>query len=200
MTIRVRPGFFLTVVLYYIAQRAGLFRWVVSAVLLHELGHTAVIYLCGGRVEGLTLGAGGLCMDYDGDFSAGQEISIALAGPAANLLCAFFCAVLYRRGAEAFSYAAGVHALLAFWNLLPVRTLDGGGVLSGLLHAFLPWECAQRLFSRISLIFSCGILIFGLYIVLKTRYNISVFCLGLGLTAQSILSDISDKRICKWIV
>ena len=200
MTVRVTPGFFLTVVLYYIAQRAGLFWWVVSAVLLHELGHTAVIYACGGWVEGITLGAGGFCMDYDGDFSARQELSIALAGPAANLLCAFVCAVLYRRGADAFSCAAGVHALLAFWNLLPIRGFDGGSVLSGLLYAFLPWKRAHLLFSRISLFFSCGILIFGLYIALKTRYNISVFCLGLGLTARSILSDFSDKRICRWIV
>lgn len=200
MRVRVTPGFFLTIVLYYIAERAGLFWCVIPAVIFHELGHAAVIYAYGGWAEGIDLGAGGLRMDYNGHFSPGQEILIALAGPAANLLCAFVYAVLYRCGFDTFSYAAGVHACLAFWNLIPVHDLDGGTVLKETLHSFMPWERAELLFSRISLYFSCGILIFGLYIGLKTRYNISVFCLGLGLTAQSILSDKSDKRICKWIV
>jgi len=200
MRIRVTPGFFLTVVLYYIAERAGLFQCVVPAVVVHELGHTVMIAACGGRVEGMTLGAGGLCLDYSGNFSHKQEIFIALAGSAANFLCAFVCAVFCRRGNDALSYAAGVQVCLAVWNLLPVHDMDGGTVLKETLHSFLSWEHAELLFSRISLYFSCGILIFGLYIALKTRYNISVFCLGSGLTARSILSDKSDKRICKWIV
>lgn len=76
-----------------------------------------------------------------------DEVRVAVAGPAANLLIAFTAAVLHKlvntaaifapefreTALEALFFAVTVNLFLAFFNLLPIHPLDGSKVLAGLL-------------------------------------------------------------------
>ena len=197
MQIHVTPGFFLILAIYYVMEHSGLFWCIVPAILLHEAGHALAIRICGGRISALTFSASGLRMDYRGQFSYWCDALIAAAGPFVNLICAFLFAVLYRLGRHIWIYAAGINLILATVNLIPAESLDGGAILEALLYRFLPIPHAHRILRMVTVIFSALILIFGLYIGIKTRYNIFVLCLGAGLCVRVILSD---KEKCKWIV
>lgn len=197
MQIHVTPGFFLILAIYYAMERSGLFWCIVPAVLLHETGHALAIRICGGRITELTFSASGLRMDYRGQFSYWRDALIAAAGPVVNLICAFLFAVLYRLGRQIWIYAAGVNLILAAVNLIPAESLDGGAILEAALYRFLPVSRVHGVLRTATVIFSVLFLIFGLYIGIKTRYNISVLCLGAGLCIRAILSD---KEKCKWIV
>ena len=97
---------------------------VLSAALLHELGHWAVLRLWGAPVTALRISVFGAEMTVDGaGLSYGRELAAVLAGPAVNLLAGLLLAHL---GDPA---AAGAHLVLCAFNLLPVRPLDGGRAL-----------------------------------------------------------------------
>ena len=120
----VSGGFVLLTAWFALVNGWQLLAVILSAALLHELGHLLALGLLGGRVRALRISVFGAelvtsagCLSYPG------ELAATLAGPAVNLLCGFVLAPL---GAWT---AAGAHLALGIFNLLPVRPLDGGRAL-----------------------------------------------------------------------
>ncbi|HET9956457.1 MAG TPA: site-2 protease family protein, partial [Polyangiaceae bacterium] len=132
-----------------------------ACVLLHELGHSLVAQKFGLQVkEIILLPIGGIANLLGKPKHPGQEIAIALAGPAVNILLAgLFGAALWATGqhlggARALVASAKLPSLstfllllttgnlsLALFNLLPVFPLDGGRVLRALLE--LRWGAVR---------------------------------------------------------
>jgi Zn-dependent protease/CBS domain-containing protein len=119
---------------------AGLF---LGSLLAHELGHAVVARRAGLRVNGITLWLlGGVAQLEDEPASPGDELKVAIVGPAVSLalaagfgLAAFGLAAI---GGPALAVAVAVslavsNTVLALFNLLPAAPLDGGRVLRGLL-------------------------------------------------------------------
>jgi stage IV sporulation protein FB len=106
-----------------------------SAAALHELGHLAALRCCGVWPTAFCLSPFGAELEFPaGRLSYGQELLAALAGPGANFLCAVGLSWAARRGLPAFFFsAAGAHAVLGAFNLLPLCPLDGGRALRLLL-------------------------------------------------------------------
>ena len=132
-------------------QSAGLY-WVVAgaaavvflaSLLAHELAHALVARRNGVGVRSITLWMLGGMAELDGDPpSAGADLRIALAGPAASLVAGL---VLFGAGAAigaaggpgvavaAATWLAVMNGVLAVFNLLPGAPLDGGRVLRAVL-------------------------------------------------------------------
>jgi Zn-dependent protease len=122
------------------AAGAGLF---LASLLAHEIGHALVARRAGLRVRGITLWLlGGVAQLEDEPASPGDELRVAIVGPAVSLALA----VGFGLAAVALSVAGGpalagvvaawlalANAVLAVFNLLPAAPLDGGRVLRGLL-------------------------------------------------------------------
>ena len=112
---------------------------ILSAALLHELGHLAVLGLLGGRVTGLRISVFGAELTTDAArLSYPREIAAVLAGPGVNLLCGLLLA-----GHHAW-VAAGAHLSLCLFNLLPVRPLDGGRALYLIIAALAGPAAGER--------------------------------------------------------
>lgn len=123
--IRISGGFWLLAAWFTLVNGWQLLAVILSAALLHELGHLLVLYPLGGRVLGLRISIFGAELVTDAArLSYPGELAAVLAGPAVNLLCG----LLLARGHA--WVAAGAHLSLCLFNLLPVRPLDGGRALA----------------------------------------------------------------------
>jgi len=119
---------------------AGLF---LGSLLAHEVGHALVARRAGLRVRGITLWLlGGVAQLEDEPATPGDELRVALVGPAVSLALAIAFGLAALAGslvglpAAAVAVAAWLavgNAALAVFNLLPAAPLDGGRVLRGLL-------------------------------------------------------------------
>lgn len=161
MEIDLRPGFCVFVILLAALDRGGALLPLAGAMLLHELGHAAVMLACGADLRRLTLRFADLRIEARG-MSYRQELLCALAGPAVNLLCG----VLLRANASAF---AAYSLVLGLYNLLPVWPLDGGRAVLCALLCRLPPARAERL-GRMGSFAVCGALLAaGLWLLFVRR-------------------------------
>ena len=134
------PG--LVPVAYWLAGAAGAGLFLAS-LLAHEIGHALVARRAGLRVRGITLWLlGGVALLEDEPATPGDELRVALVGPAVSLALAvgfgLAAAVLSLAGVPTLAVVLAAwlalgNAALAVFNLLPAAPLDGGRVLRGLL-------------------------------------------------------------------
>ena len=132
LRISVSPAFPALLLLFAAWDRQGLLVHILLAAVLHECGHLLVLRLLGGEIGGLrlTLFGAELRIRRSERLSYGRELAAVLAGPAVNV----FCSLALGRAAAAMDWErgfllSGIHMLLALFNLLPLRALDGGRAL-----------------------------------------------------------------------
>ena len=156
-----------TVILLLAAHKSWLVLFWLAAI-LHELGHLLALYLLGGRVSRFCFRLSGGELQYDGKhLSYGREILLALAGPCANLMCAWICGWLAMLGHKELLYQfSGCHLVLAIFNLLPALPLDGGRVLQCFLELKFPMA-GERLTLLVSLCVGAILLLLGFAVLLR---------------------------------
>lgn len=150
--VRVRPGFFVFVVLALVAYRGPLGPWLAGAIAVltvtHELGHATVARLYGARAEiSLDMFAGYTSYEPSRPLSPRERATIAVAGPLAEIVPGVLALVAMGVNPLDHSAVRQSDAALAIWwagpvlgivNLLPLLPLDGGVILSTGAEAALP--------------------------------------------------------------
>ena len=129
-------------------------------VLLHELGHALAARRYGVRTRDITLlPIGGLARLERMPDKPSQELVVALAGPAVNVVIAVSLGLVLRGLARPFvdllmqgsllESLLAVNVWMILFNMIPAFPMDGGRVLRSLLAMRLPFERATRIASGI---------------------------------------------------
>ncbi|WP_243734903.1 M50 family metallopeptidase [Paenibacillus turpanensis] len=156
-------------------------------VLIHELGHVAAMRGFGWRVREIQLlpfGGVAETEESGGSMPVWEEIVVALAGPAQNVLMIGLAWCLQAAGwwgAEWTAYFIQANALIALFNLLPVLPLDGGKLMQSFLSLWLQYYRALWLSVWISIIISAGVLGYGCYLWLTQGLPLNVMVIALFL-------------------
>jgi Zn-dependent protease/predicted transcriptional regulator len=148
-----------------------------ASVLVHELMHSVVAVVSGIPVRRITLFLfGGIAEILKEPSDPGQELRIALAGPATSAAIAVICwATVHLMGVDtprpalrlAVQYIAIVNTSLLVFNLLPGLPLDGGRVLrAALWRATGSLRRATQVASMAGRVISSLIVVAGIVIAL----------------------------------
>lgn len=142
-----------------------------GCVLLHELGHALAARRFGIETQDITLlPIGGLASLKRIPRNPWQELVIAVAGPAVNVVIA----MAIFSGLLLFSPAAGtlstfalqlamVNIGLVLFNMLPAFPMDGGRVLRSILAMNLPYIKATRIAATVGQVTAFGFGMLGLF-------------------------------------
>ncbi|WP_169975777.1 site-2 protease family protein [Tautonia rosea] len=140
---------------------------VFGCVVLHELGHALMARRFGVPTADITLlPIGGVARLQRIPEKPSQELLVALAGPAVNVVIAAVLigglllsrkdlaeimptGNLFDAGSDPFGTLAFINLFLVVFNLIPAFPMDGGRVLRALLAMTLPYARATRLAATI---------------------------------------------------
>ena len=148
-----------------------------AIVVLHELGHAMTAKRFGIRTRDITLlPIGGVARLERMPEDPKQELAVALAGPAVNVLLALllFCVLgmekqvgsihdLARPGQHFLSNLMWANVFLAAFNLVPAFPMDGGRVLRALLAIRLNYVRATNIAANIGQALAFAFVIAGLF-------------------------------------
>jgi len=150
-----------------------------GCVLLHELGHALMARRFGIPTRDITLLAiGGVARLERMPRKSSQELAVALAGPAVNVvIAAVLFAVLTLLGWSFATPVEGVNPLhgsileslmwanvgLVIFNMIPAFPMDGGRVLRALLSIFTSYEGATAVASYVGQGLAVMLALFGLF-------------------------------------
>lgn len=178
--LRVEPGFgfFFCLSLFLALDGSGMGGRCLAAVVLHELGHLAVLKLLGIRVNQIRLKPCGIEIRRAAAPSLGAELVVNLAGPLTNLLLAAGSA---RLGWLSFS---AVNCALGLFELCPLPLLDGGQALMNLMQRHFPLSTAERICARVQWVCFALMTIAGL-VLLGHGANFTLILLLAGLALMS---------------
>ncbi len=145
-------------------------------VLLHEFGHAFAARVFGIRTPDITLiPFGGIARLERFPEKPSQELIIALAGPAVNVVIAAGLLLALGKGVAVpvSRWFAGnnnlletlfsVNVTLVLFNLLPAFPMDGGRVLRALLATRLPFARATAIAARVGQFFAFVFGVIGLF-------------------------------------
>lgn len=162
-----------------------------ASVVAHEFAHALVARRLGIPIGGITLFLfGGVATIESEPDSPGDELKVAIAGPALSVALAVVFGGLYLAtmamgwlwGATLAAYLALTNAALAAFNLLPAFPSDGGRVLRALLWALNRSQARATLWaSWVSVVFALTLAGTGAYFVIADHEMRGFWWIVLGL-------------------
>ena len=159
----------------------------VTAAVIHESGHLLAIKISG---KSFNIGqkTGGLQITVREYGSVFKHFAISMSGCTANFLT---MALLYITGCQGdFSFYLFYSSLaLGIFNLLPVKGLDGGECLEGILDHLLFPRQAYVICRTVSVFFLFLIWCTSVYILMITGDNLSLFAIS-SIVSASMFSTL----------
>ncbi|MCL2023646.1 MAG: hypothetical protein FWG82_04665 [Oscillospiraceae bacterium] len=187
MTIRIKNCavemhflFAAAVTLMLILDTSGAAAIGLASCIAHECGHLALLLAFKESPRRVYLGAFGMRIERAGaGLSLLQECGVSLAGAAINFALAFFFALLQTPEVPAFRNAMLTNLGIAFFNLLPVESLDGGRALFHFLCAVGASEERARAFcAKLSVYVLIPLICLGVALLVHSGFNFTLLAVG----------------------
>ncbi len=169
-------------------DRTGYILPLLFAVLMHEGGHLAAMWILDCAPKRVRLVPASVEITAKMTVSHKNEIAVALCGPLVNIILFITFGLNYLVYKRSLSLICClINLLIAAFNLLPVRGLDGGTVLFSLLTRRKTPEKAALTMRIINLSLAALALFAAVYLCFHGKVNISLFITALYLIVISII-------------
>ncbi len=174
--------FFASAVIMSMFDRSGMALGGLISALSHEAGHLiAMLLIPHQHPQEISITPFGMRIKNNtmAEFAEGRVIVLA-TGSMVNLIIAVCFITLSPQ-------LAAMNFILGTTNLLPVESLDGGGILRHILRKFMSENTTEIAVTIISLITLTILSFVGIYILFRTKYNFTLLGMSLWLLISMIL-------------
>ena len=190
--VSVNPLFFAVLALLVFIDSTSYMLVILCAALVHECGHLYALYRFHVPVRQLKFLPFGISITPSPShvLGYGQELVVALAGPAVNLVLFLIPWLVSQVWTPPRLVALFALANATFFaaNLVPMLPLDGGRALSAVLQRTLGPRRSGIVMGILTCILSLCTIAFGGYILYATGFNYSLAVIGIYLLVCFALS------------
>lgn len=160
------------------------FAFVLSIIIVHELGHLTVAHFFKWRTGKITIYPFGGCCKFDEEINKPlkEELIILITGPLTQIIFCLIVGYLSQKGFMTYrnySIFKTYNYTLLFFNLLPIYPLDGGRILNIITSYFIPYKKSNKLIILISII--------TIIVFLFLYKNLNFTMMGILISAEIIL-------------
>jgi stage IV sporulation protein FB len=157
----------------------------IASSLFHEMGHLLMMILVGNKPKKIKFEIVGMNIIRDNNFSIStkREIAISVGGPVMNFIVVIVsCIILCLYESHIILTCACINLILMTFNLLPIKSLDGGAILYFLLSQHFENALCRKILKITSALFIVVIYLWALYVFVITKYNFSLIIIAIFLT------------------
>lgn len=178
----VSVGFMAVITFMLYVDRTGLMLPTLEAVLSHEAGHIIMLMAFGFKPKKIRLQLGTVAVDGKYFLSPVKEGIMLLAGPLFNIILSICLFGGYKYCLDiSLLNRSLIMLVVGGINLLPIRGLDGGGILSLVLERRLKQFTANTVERAVSLIFISTLFALGVHIFITSGQNPSLIIFAIYL-------------------
>ncbi|MBQ6825170.1 MAG: hypothetical protein IJP34_00740 [Clostridia bacterium] len=181
--------FFMAVFTVMLAtDRTGLILPLFFAIIMHECGHLFCMWAEDVSLKQIKIIPSGIQIvsGFSGEYK--KDIKVALCGPIVNI--ALFSILYFNYlsfGNEQVLNYALLNLIIALYNLLPVKGLDGGTILYSVIARKSNINKAEITIKFITLSVAVAVLITAVLLTVNDVLNISVYIVGIYLFIMSLI-------------
>lgn len=162
------------------------------AAALHELGHILAAKICKIELTSLSLDLFGARIDTGMRLcSYRDEIILCLSGPLVNILFSVvaFSISHYVFENEYIVFFAAASLALGALNLLPIKSFDGGRILTCLLDRILNIYTSERILTLLSFMCCFSLWCFSVYLMITVGSSLSLFVFSVSLFSKIFIAQ-----------
>ncbi len=179
--------FVAVVSIFLIVDKTGISTIALLACLIHELGHIVMFIAVGYTPQKLTFELTGIRLTKPiQELSRGKELLTQLAGSATNLLI-FFLLINTIEKISYLSLFAVTHLVLGLFNLLPLKSFDGGKILEIILSFFLSENITQKLCTVVNFLCIFVMLIVCVFMIITSKSSFTLLIMTIYLMISSLI-------------
>ncbi len=180
----VQPTTFFFLLWMIASDRTGIGVLTLTAAVVHECGHLLAARLMKIPLRNLRMDLLGARLDVTGRvLSYGEEWLLCAAGPVTSLLFSVFGALFWNLTRYAYLFS-GASLLLGLFNLLPIRSFDGGRMLESTLLRFYSVQTVYRTMRGCSFLFLFFIWMIAVYFLLLANDGLSLLFFSMSLFSR----------------
>lgn len=184
MRFRIDLKIFLFIILFYFTKQVDIYALIMIFAIIHEMGHLLMGILVKMKPNKLEIMPFGVTVsfklkpkDYNVKIKKSnllelKKIIVAMAGPMTNVIIAIITYNL-KIDYQIKNTIIYSNILIIIFNLLPIYPLDGGRILSSILHIFCGKKIAEKSINNISIVVAL-ILTVLVSIVIINIHNIAI--------------------------
>lgn len=183
--IHIKFMFVALITIFLLVDKTGISVIALSCCLIHEIGHIFMFFLVGYRPVSLTFDLTGICLTKPLiKLSYLKEFLVQIAGSLTNFLVfVFLCKTVNQITYT--SIFATTHLVVGIFNLLPLKTFDGGKILEMTLLQFFSINTSQKICTFIDFLCILILLIISMFGFFydKRSFTLVVITIYLMITA-----------------
>lgn len=172
-SLKIRYSFIIFAVISILLLDLEVIFYALFCMSVHEASHMISAKLLGHDIKSLSLSAQGLTIDLDQKPSGYKNIIIILSGPLINLLCSSVYMLITHDTSSLF---VAFNQSFGFFNLIPLKFLDGGRLLEELLDLCFPSRISERICFIVNAVLLCVMWCVSIYCFLfESSHSSSMF-------------------------
>lgn len=197
MTVTVDFLFVALVTIFLLTDRTGISVIALLACFIHELGHLILFFLVGYTPRALSFELMGIRLTKPAqELTPGREMLVQLAGSATNFTV-FFLLIGTLGSVTYASLFAVTHLLLGIFNLLPLKSLDGGKLLELCCLKCFGEHVAEIVTSTADLLTTAALLALSIYMVITDSKSMTLMVFSGGVFI-SLAAKLRRRALPRW--